>query len=97
MSSFEVFIVILTSGVFLGILAIFYRLGRAHEFLESKFKSNDEKFTKIEDRFTKLEHKIDDVKNHVIDIDKRLYAVETLLHMKDCCILKQDQNLKKVE
>ncbi len=31
------------------------------------------------------------------DIDKRLYGIETVLHMKDCCVLKQDQNLKKAE
>lgn len=31
------------------------------------------------------------------EIDKRLYGIETVLHMKDCCILKQDQSLKKVE
>lgn len=31
------------------------------------------------------------------EIDKRLYGIETVLHMKDCCVLKQDQNLKKAE
>jgi len=31
------------------------------------------------------------------EIDKRLYGIETVLHMKDCCVLKQDHNLKKVD
>lgn len=31
------------------------------------------------------------------EIDKRLYGIETVLHMKDCCVLKQDQALKKAE
>lgn len=31
------------------------------------------------------------------EIDKRLYGIETVLHMKDCCVLKQDQNMKRAE
>lgn len=33
----------------------------------------------------------------VNNIDKRLYGIETMLHMKDCCVLKNDQNLRKAE
>jgi len=33
----------------------------------------------------------------VSEIDKRLYGIETVLHMKDCCMLKADQNIKKAE
>lgn len=31
------------------------------------------------------------------EIDKRLYGIETVLHMKDCCVLNKDQKLKKAE
>ena len=41
--------------------------------------------------------KIDEVNTKVAELDKRLYGIETVLHMKDCCVLKQDQNLKKAE
>jgi len=41
--------------------------------------------------------KIDEINTKISEIDKRLYGIETVLHMKDCCMLKQDQNLKKVE
>ena len=44
-----------------------------------------------------LVKKIDEVNVKISEVDKRLYGIETVLHMKDCCILKQDQNLKKVE
>ncbi len=36
--------------------------------------------------------KIDDKLNSV---DKRLVAVETLLHMKECCMLKEEKQHKK--
>lgn len=42
-------------------------------------------------------HAINGLEKQVNDIDKRLYGIETLLHMKDCCVLKQDQNFKKAE
>jgi len=48
----------------------------------------------------KVEHvdqKVDTLTHTTSDIDKRLYGIETVLHMKDCCVLKQDQNLKKAE
>jgi len=29
------------------------------------------------------------------DLDKRLVAIETILHMKECCMLKEEKNHKK--
>lgn len=52
---------------------------------------------RIDDINTSLSKRIDDVGTKVSEIDKRLYGIETVLHMKDCCMMKQDQNLKKVE
>lgn len=31
------------------------------------------------------------------DIDKRIFAIETMMHMKDCCMLKDDRQIKKAE
>lgn len=57
-------------------------------FLNSRM---DKKFDKIDGRFDRLEEKVN-------DIDKRVFAIETMLHMKDCCMLKDErQQLKKVE
>ena len=56
---------------------------------------------KLSDRIdkldTKLSDRIDKLDVKVTDIDKRLFGVETLLHMKDCCMLKDDRQLKKAE
>jgi archaellum component FlaC len=76
MSSFEVFVVILTSGVFLGVLALFYRMGRAHEFLESNFKSMDERFTKIDERFTKIDERFTKIDERFEKIDQRFNSIE---------------------
>jgi hypothetical protein len=52
---------------------------------------------KMNEKFGKIDSKIDDMNLKMAEMDKRLYGIETVLHMKDCCVLKQDQNLKRVE
>jgi len=54
-------------------------------------------FAFIWNHISKIEKNGVEMNNKISEIDKRLYGIETVLHMKDCCILKQDQNLKKVE
>ena len=44
-----------------------------------------------------LNAKLDKISDKLNDLDKRLYTIEMMMHMKDCCVLKQDQNLKKAE
>lgn len=42
----------------------------------------------------------DDIKSltaQVANIDKRVYGIERILEMKECCILKSDEKLKKAE
>lgn len=45
----------------------------------------------------KMENKFDGLSHQISDVDKRLYAVETMLHLKDCCMLKDDRKLSKAE
>jgi SMC interacting uncharacterized protein involved in chromosome segregation len=52
---------------------------------------------KIDKNETKFDAKIDSIQHSINELDKRLYGIESVLHMKDCCVLKQDQNLKKAE
>lgn len=44
-----------------------------------------------------LSGRIDKIDEKISNIDKRLVAVETILHMKECCMLRDDQRLKKAE
>jgi hypothetical protein len=48
-------------------------------------------------RMEKMNEKFDALVEKTSEIDKRLYGIETVLHMKECCVLKQDQGLKKAE
>lgn len=42
--------------------------------------------------------KISKMDDKITDIDKRVFGIETMLHMKDCCILKTDEKqFKKAE
>ena len=42
--------------------------------------------------------KLSKVDDKITDIDKRVFAIETMMHMKDCCMLKDERSsLKKVE
>lgn len=54
-------------------------------------------YSRIDKRFDGVNAELKETNSKLNDIDKRLYAVETVLHMKDCCVLKQDQNLRKVD
>lgn len=49
---------------------------------------------RFDDRFDRLEKRTEKIEEKVIDIDKRLFAVETMLHMKDCCMLKEERHHK---
>jgi hypothetical protein len=48
------------------------------------------KLNRMEDRQIKTDEKLSDV-------DKRVFGIETMLHMKDCCVLKEAQKNKKAE
>lgn len=65
--------------------------------IEDRFKSFEDRLKSVEDKIISLNEKVNKIQCTVSDLDRRLYAVETVLHMKDCCVLKQDQNLKKAE
>jgi len=54
-------------------------------------------FLFIWNHFSKIEKLLQEQGNKISEVDKRLYGIETVLHMKDCCMLKQDQSLRKVE
>lgn len=65
------------------------------------YRKLDLKLKKIEDYLYYLELRLDHVHErmqrieiHIETLDKRLFIVETLLHMKECCMLKSDAKEK---
>lgn len=61
-----------------------------YSMLDAKIEKLDAKIEKLSDKIDKLDEKVN-------QIDKRLVAVETLLSVKGCCVLKDSDNLKKAE
>ena len=63
-----------------------------------KIEATDVRLSKkIDDLDVRLSKKIDDLSEKVNVIDKRVIRIETMLHVKDCCMLKDENHLKKVE
>jgi len=50
---------------------------------------------RLDDKIDKMDDRIDRLDEKVSDMDKRLFGIETMLHMKDCCVLKSDQDMRK--
>jgi len=51
-------------------------------------------YSRLCKRLDLLDRRLDRLEEKVSDIDKRLFAVETMLHMKDCCMLKEERHNK---
>lgn len=47
--------------------------------------------------YSRLNGKIEKLDDKVADIDKRLFSVERMMHMKECCVIKDDSHLRKAE
>ncbi len=64
--------------------------------IDKRFDKVDEKFKKIDERFDKVDERFNRVETKINDLDKRLVAVETILHMKECCRISPDEIKKAV-
>ena len=73
-------------------------LGTIYAALSKKSEKLDERLSgRIDKLDDKLCSRIEKLEEKVINIDKRFFAIETMLHMKDCCMLKDDRPNKKAE
>jgi len=66
------------------------QMEKQFDYMEKRFDKIDERFEKIDQRFEKIDDKLN-------DIDRRLCRLEGAFSSKDCCYLKEDRQLKKVE
>jgi len=65
--------------------------------LDKKFENIDKRFDQIDKRFEKIESQLDCLKNDMNQLDKRVFAIETMMRMKECCMIKDDRQIKKVQ
>lgn len=84
-------IMITTIGTGIAVVTLIYTFLR-------NFKADvDSRLGGMDKKLDGMTNELKEINVKLNDLDRRLYAVETVLHMKDCCVIKQDQNLKKVE
>ena len=82
----------------IAIAAMFWFFNR-HQ--DKKFEKIDQRFEKIDQRFEKLEehldHRFEKIELTLHDLDKRLYRMEGSIISKECCMLKDDRQIKHAE
>lgn len=77
---------------------VFRELSKRIDDLSIKVDRNEAKFNaKLDTKLDPILESINDLDKRLNELDKRLYGIEAVLHMKECCVLKQDQQLKKAE
>ena len=62
-----------------------------------KFEQIDQRFEKVYQRFEKIDQRLERIEDKINALDKRLVAVETMMHMKDGCMIKDDRFKQKAE
>lgn len=76
------------------IAVMFYYFNR---HLEKKFDKIELRFEKIDQRFDKIDHRFEKIEASLHDLDKRLYRMEGSILSKECCMLKEDRQIKTAE
>lgn len=72
MTTFEIITALLSSGVFLALLGLFYRFGRNQESIDRSFKAINEKLYSIDTRLSNVEKDIQQLTTRVAVIESRL-------------------------
>jgi hypothetical protein len=97
-NDFVTIILPLAAFIGAGFAWIYNRLDKKFDKIDKKLDELSVKIDKTEAKLTaKIDSKLEPIIHSINDLDKRMYGIETVLHMKDCCVLKQDQNLRKAE
>jgi ABC-type nickel/cobalt efflux system permease component RcnA len=77
------------------------KIEKGFESVHERFKQLDDRFVRSEQKFDTLDQKfsekIDRVDEKVTDIDRRLCRLEGAFSSKDCCMIKDERQMKKAE
>ncbi len=79
MSTFEIIVSFLASGIFLAFLGMFYKMGSHHKEMELNFKHIDRRFEGIDKRFENIEIDIRDIKKDLSKLDKEIGIITATL------------------
>lgn len=77
MKTFEIIMIIISSGIFTSLLCLFYRFGRNQERQDHSFKIIDDKIQKLDDKIQKLDSKLEYIEKDLNQINTRLTVLES--------------------
>ncbi len=77
MHLFEVTSILLSSGVFLGILALFYRFGRNQERTDNNFRVIMDKINAMDNRLSSVEKDIQQLNTRTAVIESKIADIST--------------------
>jgi hypothetical protein len=80
------------------LIAIGLMIWFCYNRMDLKIEKIDKKIDKkIDDLEIKLTNRIDKLDEKLTDVDRRLCRLEGAFASKDCCMIKDDRQLKKAE
>lgn len=62
-----------------------------------RFDKVDERFDKVDARFSKVDDRFSKVEERMSRLEMDMIEVKTILRLKECCMIKDDRQLKKAE
>ncbi len=65
--------------------------------MEKGFDGVSEEIKGIRQEIKEVRQEIKEVEREMHNIDKRLCKIEGILYTQDCCVLKEDRQMKKAE
>lgn len=72
-------------------------LEKKFDKIDQRFDKIDQRFDKTDLRFEKIDHRFEKIELTLHDLDKRLYRMEGSIISKECCMLKDDRQIKQAE
>ena len=79
MSTFEIIISFFGSGVFLALIAMFYRMGSNHKEIDLFFKHVDQRFENIDKDLQEIRTDIKDIRKDISRIDREVGIITATL------------------
>lgn len=76
---------------------MYSRLDKKLEKIDQKFEKIDQRFEKIDHRFDRVDHRFQSIEKDIFNIKNEMIGIKTILHMKECCMLRDDRQMKKAE
>lgn len=68
-----------------------------YQRLDKKFEKIDKQFDKVDEKFAEIRQEISEIKQDVKELRTSLNRMEGAFYSKECCMLKDERNLKKAE